>query len=611
MNIGVGGSGYRKDIQVLRGVAVLLVVLFHLDVVGFRSGFLGVDVFFVISGYLMAVMYDPRKKGDFFLKRAKRLLPAYFTTVVLTLVAGVFIVAPNDFGQLATQSVFSLFFSSNIGFWVENSYFDKASFKPLLHLWSLGVEIQFYLLVPFLFWLFCRSRVIMPAVIVISALMCFLLVGVSPKTPFFLLPFRIWEFLIGFGVARYLNGSPRKENAALGWVGFFSLMVIIGIPFIEVNGASLGFVHGHPGLAALCICLATAAVLVFGLPRKIEATSVAALLERVGGYSYSIYLAHFPVIVLFLYQPFGGTITKSNGWAETAMLAALIAGLSAALYALVERPFRHTPLTRGMLITTAVSIVVISQVGIFAKSLLLPANEMRIYGAWLDRDEYRCGKLIRILHPGSISCELTGGLGNPARRVLLVGNSHADSIKSVFVSEAKAKNVAVHFMVENDPLIKAGTKTQGVMREAADLGVDSIVLHYSPLSITDVTIRELVDLSEQKGIGVSLVLPVPVWRDHIPVALLNNLKRGDALPSQSISDYEELNKQLIDGVSDINYSRFKVYPTASVFCDSKCRFLSGDGHPLYFDRGHLTLTGAEELRDVFRGVVDDIALAGG
>ena len=125
---------YRKDIQILRGIAVLLVVLFHLEMAGFASGFLGVDVFFVISGYLMAMMYQPQHKVAFFLKRAKRLLPAYFVTIGATVFGATLLVTPNDYQQVVNQSWFAVLFASNIGFWSENSYFDKAAFKPLLQI---------------------------------------------------------------------------------------------------------------------------------------------------------------------------------------------------------------------------------------------------------------------------------------------------------------------------------------------------------------------------------------------------------------------------------------------------------------------------------------------
>jgi len=127
---------YRKDIQILRGIAVLLVVLYHLGIGGFNSGFLGVDVFFVISGFLMAVLYDQNKKMEFFKKRSLRLLPAYFVTIAATVVASILIVTPNEYNQVVEQSVYADLFASNIGYWMQNSYFSRSEFNPLLHLWS-------------------------------------------------------------------------------------------------------------------------------------------------------------------------------------------------------------------------------------------------------------------------------------------------------------------------------------------------------------------------------------------------------------------------------------------------------------------------------------------
>lgn len=154
---------YRKDIQLLRGIAVLLVVLYHLDLGWIKSGFLGVDIFFVISGFLMNLLYDHAHKKIFFIRRIKRLLPAYFATLLLTVVVATFITTPVEYNQVVKQALFGLFFSSNFGFWLQNSYFSKAEFNPLLHLWSLGVEIQFYLCVPLLAWLLRNRHIILLA----------------------------------------------------------------------------------------------------------------------------------------------------------------------------------------------------------------------------------------------------------------------------------------------------------------------------------------------------------------------------------------------------------------------------------------------------------------
>ncbi len=123
---------FRDDIQILRALAVIAVVLYHLKVPGFASGFLGVDLFFVISGFLMERLYDPSKGAlAFYRRRARRLLPAYYVTILVTLIAAFFITIPPEFNQVGEQAVYAAFFGSNIGFWTHEGYFNKFDFSPL------------------------------------------------------------------------------------------------------------------------------------------------------------------------------------------------------------------------------------------------------------------------------------------------------------------------------------------------------------------------------------------------------------------------------------------------------------------------------------------------
>ncbi len=555
---------YRKDVQILRGIAVLLVVLYHLGASGFDSGFLGVDVFFVISGYLMAVMYTPSDKAAFFAKRARRLLPAYLAVVVLTLIAAIFVTTPADFAQVSNQSLFAAFFASNIGFWMENSYFDKEAFKPLLHLWSLGVEIQFYLLVPFLYWAFARARVTYPLILAASALLCF-----------------------------------------------------------YVDGQTNGFRSGHPGLVALLISVATATVLAFGVPERLKSNPISDRLERLGDYSYSIYLAHFPLIVLFLYEPFSGTVLEASSLGQTAALTLMIVCASALLFHLVEQPFRrgraitapHMMSAIAVLGVSAIAILGIGALGKMAQQATISEKEMAIYQAWFDRDVYRCGKINRIIHPRAISCEITTPIASPSHRVMLVGNSHADSIKATFAAAAQAQNVSVFFMVENDPLTpeRGGVVTpESLVKEAQARKAASIVLHYSPGSIDPHVIHQLAALARENSISLSFIMPVPVWGEkHVPRSLWRHLKQAEELPSQTIADYRNFNRTLVEGLAGIDGGALKVYQVADVLCRKVCLLSAENGKPLYFDEGHLTLTGSGMLRGVFDRVIADLPSPGG
>lgn len=590
---------YRKDIQILRGISVLLVVFFHLGFSGFHSGFLAVDVFFVISGYLIAVMYDPAKKADFFIKRAKRLLPAYFAVLIITLLLSIVITTPNEYAQVSEQAIFATLFSSNIGFWLENSYFDKAAFKPLLHFWSLGVEIQFYLLVPFLYWIFKKVKFSYLLILVASAFLCFFVVCISPKTSFFWMPLRLWEFLIGYGVAKYIYKGQNSRTEIWSWMGAASLLGVICIPLIPVDGAALSFKSGHPGLMALIISLFTAVTLSFGLPKKIEENPLFNFLEKIGGYSYSIYLAHFPVIVLFLYKPFSGTVLEAENLTQIISLVTLVIGASFLLFKFVERPFREKKSSLIWGFSAIASVLLIYPLGMFAQKVIVPEKDMLVYQAWLDRSTYRCGKLARIFNPGAVTCEITSQLTAPSHRILLVGNSHADSIKSTFASVAHSRNVAVYFIVENNPLMIGGMTPHELIAEAHAKNIDNIVLHYSPNSIENKTIIQLLALSKIENIKISLIMPVPVWDKHVPMTILESRHGATTLPTRNLNSYLKNNISLIDAVSNIKDDNFKVYQVADVFCQSTCLLMSESGKPLYFDAGHLTLTGSEMLKGVF------------
>ena len=597
---------YRKDIQILRGIAVLLVVLFHLEIAGFENGFLGVDIFFVISGYLMAALYSPVAKVDFFIKRARRLLPAYFVVVILTIIAAAAITTPNDYEQVSAQALFATVFASNIGFWMENSYFDKAAFKPLLHLWSLGVEIQFYLLIPVLFWAFQKVKLSCYVILIISATICFLVLGISPKTSFFWLPFRLWEFLLGFSVAQHLGKGELRGNETIKWVGVASLVAIVCILIVKIDGMQFGFVEGHPGLIALLISLATTATLYFRIPRVVEQSLLGGLLEKIGNYSYSIYLTHYPMIVLFLYKPFSGTLLKTADVGETASLASLVALSSVLLFMLIEKPFRaNRNSLRGLLFIVPV-VIAVSYMGAIFQKTLIPVNEMLVYKAWADRDNYRCGKIKRFSNPMAITCEITDSLKSPSHRVLLVGNSHADSIKRTFSSVAYDRNVAVYFMVENTPLMKDGITPQRLIDEALEKRVDAIILHFSPLTVDNHVIDELVANAKKYKLQLLFIMPVPAWDKHVPRALISNIKSQEVLPSQNIDDYKRFNEKLLEKLASIDYAKFRTYQVADAFCQPDCRLISTSGKPLYFDRWHLTLTGSEVLRSVFESLIVEL-----
>lgn len=585
----------RNDIQILRALAVIFVVLFHLEVAGIESGFLGVDVFFVVSGFLMAILYKTGETKKFFERRAKRLLPAYFTTVAITLIASIFIVLPSELGQVATQSIYSIFFANNFGFWMQNSYFSKTDFNPLLHLWSLGVEIQFYLIIPLLVWFFRKSKIFLPLVLIGSFVSCVFIVGISPKTSFFMMPLRIWEFLIGFVIAYYLTNEGNIKTQNYQWLGLIGLIVLCAIPFIRVDGQSLNRLEAHPSFYALLVCFATSLVLSCGLPKVLQESSFGNFLAKIGDYSYSIYLVHFPIIVLYLYEPFSGTILYPENYVDKAILLGLIIVTSVLMHRYVET--RRINSASKVYATSLVSILLLVGATKIAPSIIYNQNDQNIFAGLNDRAVYRCGKIVRITNPTAISCKINEESFD--RSILLVGNSHADSIKQAFVEVASTHKMNTYFMVSNTPLMDNSVTVKALINEAVKLNIKNIVLHYSPKSLKVETLEEVLKLADQKDIKVDLILPVPVYEDSIPKLLYL-----DQIKGMNEQKYLAKNAEYFAQINVLKnqYQIFKAYDVHTFLCQPDCAIKSTDNKPYYFDSNHLTLTGAQQLKPVFERI---------
>lgn len=591
---------FRQDIQILRGIAVLFVVLFHLEIAGLSSGFLGVDVFFVVSGFLMALLYKEGEAKKFFERRAKRLLPAYFATVGLTLFASLFLVLPSELGQVVSQSIYSVFFANNIGFWMQNSYFSKSDFNPLLHLWSLGVEIQFYLIVPLLVWFFRKSKILLPFFLLASLAACIFIVGISPKTSFFMMPLRIWEFLIGFAVAAFFttNGNLKYKNLEV-W-GLLGLLVLTAIPFINVDGQSLNRMYGHPSFYALLVCLATAFIIVFGLPKRIINSFLGKCLANIGNYSYSIYLVHFPIIVLYLYEPFSGTKLYPESYTDKIILLILIALASILMHKFVEVR-RFNKIGRVYLISFIAMLCLTGMTKITPK--FYSEEQQNIFNGLRDRATYRCGKIMRITNPGEISCKLNSS--KHENSVLLIGNSHADSIKTVFTSVMDLHKYNTYFFVNNTPMMGGVLPPKEIINEALEKRISWIFLHYKSGGLDLNKLEDLVQRSNQENIKVTVILPVPMYEyskyyeSSIPKALFKN-----KVSTLTYSQYVSKNNDVIGSVKklQLKFPNFNFLETAPAFCNPICTIGTNDKKPYYFDDDHLTITGAEILRPTFGSI---------
>lgn len=330
--------GYRRDIDGLRAIAVLPVILFHGGFSAFGGGFLGVDVFFVISGYLIAgILLRDLAAGrfsilGFYERRARRILPALFVVLLASLALALAWMPPLAFRDFGQSLVATGLFASNVLFWLEAGYFDGAAeAKPLLHSWSLAVEEQYYLLFPLALaalWRFGRAGTLaaLGAVALASLIAAAWATRHWPDAAFYLTPFRLWELLAGALLALWLHARPAGPGN--GWVA--------GAGLLAIAGSMLGFDSTTP-LPALLPVAGTVAVIACAGPGTLAGRLLgSAPLVGIGLISYSAYLWHQPLFafarIRSLYDPSPALMLG---------LVALTLALAWATWAWIEQPFRH------------------------------------------------------------------------------------------------------------------------------------------------------------------------------------------------------------------------------------------------------------------------------
>jgi peptidoglycan/LPS O-acetylase OafA/YrhL len=343
-------SSFRPDIEGLRGIAVLSVVVFHCGIVGVSGGFVGVDVFFVLSGYLITglLVNEIRTTShlnllQFYARRARRLLPAAALVTIATLVAGVIIMAPNELTLAARAARATAVYLSNLFFAFNAAdYFARdVKWNPMLHTWTLAVEEQFYLLWPVLIMLGLRHRrserllvCLLSIVTVISLVASIRFTKTAPAYAFYGLPTRAWEFGIGGLAILIPRGSLKGSSAAftvLGWVGLLS--VLASFHFISERFGFPGWIAAIPVLGTTLTLIAGAELPHVGVGRVLDSKP----LQFLGTMSYSWYLWHWPFLV------FAAVLYPSISTAGriVAALAALVVATVA--HYLVENPLRFQP----------------------------------------------------------------------------------------------------------------------------------------------------------------------------------------------------------------------------------------------------------------------------
>jgi peptidoglycan/LPS O-acetylase OafA/YrhL len=380
---GTAQGAYRPDIDGLRAIAILSVVLYHAGVPFASGGFTGVDIFFVISGYLIGGhIFSELLSGTFsflrfYQRRAKRILPAFYAVLIFTLLASLLLLSPSE-NHLYALSAFSATLSaSNIFFlrYLEGYFRVRSFFHPLLMTWSLGVEEQFYAVIPLLMMLLARIRrsLLFPAILtvcVLSFLMAWRQVGIDPTSAFYLLPSRAWE--LGIGVFLAVMQQTRKPlPISLPITQLLSMMglALMFAPIFLLNENS-----SFPGPAAVPSVLGAA--LLIAVPSSWINHRMLSLppLVFIGRVSYSWYLWHWPLLS-YLH------IASNDKVPSRAAFLAIVLSLAAAIlsYYLIEQPFRRSTRRPGpMLIRyTAVSLFLLAVCGSIYISYKIPGMPKR------------------------------------------------------------------------------------------------------------------------------------------------------------------------------------------------------------------------------------------
>jgi peptidoglycan/LPS O-acetylase OafA/YrhL len=454
---------YRLEIDGLRAIAVLPVILFHARIELFQGGFVGVDVFFVISGFLItsiiveSLEQDRFSFFDFYSRRARRILPALLLVVLLAIPAAWLIMLPEDFKQFAESVGAVGVFASNVLFWMKSGYFAAgAENNPLLHTWSLAVEEQFYIgfpLLMILLWRRHRSAILitLATILVASLVLCEWAWRSHPDANFYLLPTRAWELMLGCLSALVVNRIGLRANSALGWAGFLMVLVPIFIYSPQTPFPSLYALVPTAGTAMVLVCADSTTT----IGRFLSTRAFVAI----GAISYSAYLWHQPLFALARISSHGEpNVAVMLSLATTSICLAYLS------WRFVEQPFRKARwparkvvwagATASIGLVALGSFLVVSGVQKRAFISALPPQRLatlnRIesvsHKEFFPTDDGACRFGVPTLRGTAEDARIASCSQRFGPGVVLFGDSHAENLQRALI----ASSAAPEFLMEMD-----------------------------------------------------------------------------------------------------------------------------------------------------------------
>ena len=610
---------YRADIDGLRALAVISVVLFHFKLFPnyVRAGFIGVDVFFVISGYLITGIIQ---KGiddgsysvvNFYNRRVRRIFPALFTVFAFCIVAGFFLYFPSEAQTLGSSIVASAFFASNIFFYLRSGYFERDSeTNPLLHTWSLSVEEQFYVVFPLIIFLIRnhsrRTKIITLLILgLTSFLSSIYVIGSDPSAAFYLMHFRGWELLLGSLLA--IGAFPNIPRRWIAEAGALAGLILLCAGFYFITKASL-----FPGWPALAPCLGTVLIIWTGAEHPTLVRRLLALrpVQFVGLISYSLYLWHWPIIVFF-------RLSHEPDRAEKLVLVAVSALVAAGSWKFVERPFREAPhLNSRQTLLAGGGSMMVAALAAFLMTYAIEgfwnypprATDVIAY-AKIDERHMRVGDCFLIASPRF-------GLGDYKQRCLslrqdrpnylVIGDSHAAHLWSGLQSTFPN----INFLQATASGCKPTDGANGL--EHCKMLIGYVLEEFIPNARLDGVIisgrwvnddlAPLISTAKRLSRFTRVIVSGPIVEyDQALPRILGKAIAADRPPAEYATEHRRTDQKEIDlafskALADEGIEYFSVY---QAICDPQCRIWVEDGVPLQFDDGHLTRQGSAYLAQKF------------
>lgn len=615
---------FRQDINILRGISILLVVIFHFFPKILPNGYLGVDVFFIISGFLitLGILKEKDKNNfsykEFYKRRIHRIIPAVLVMLVIVTIFEFFILLPSDLIKYASSLESTLFFISNIHFFLNGGYFGgNDEIKPLLHMWSLSIEEQFYILFPVVLVLcikFIRNyKYLISLILVIAFFSYFLNIYLSniggKNAAFFLLPTRIWQFLVG-AISAYIIYKNNGETFKYKYLSLIGLFLIISSLFFK------------PELIPDATIISIGVFLIIINSLNIHSNLFTNFISFLGKISFSLYLWHWPIASFLNYY----NIQNIEVWQSIlGIILSLIISYFSWKY--VEEKFRKPKNTKRLLI--GIGVVYLALIGTsytINKYLGFPQRynpEINEIAMAVDSN-FRCPKLKSFLYGGSKACLIE--LNNEKNfDTAILGNSHSLMYapvisnalnKSVLViplngctptTSINLNNICMNQFKEN---LNELTKDNHIKRViiGTTWGNEKMInskndsIQVTP-EIFNNSLLSTVKYLKDSGKKVYLIGPIQTPTPGNNFA--SNLSRGMALghdinnikQKESIDVFLNKHREHLD-FWEKELGNFFI-PSYKSLCDDRFCYFRKPGSTYFADDNHLSLKGAYETKKIF------------